>query len=600
MASIRLTQFAGLMPELSAKLKRKDNAQIAHNCLLYDGRLRAMPAFFNYQTTPQPPTSMFRCTSGLGAASGGRVQLDYQLYWAVGTTDAPFPEGVIGVYPETNLAPSFIGAEYGPVGFSINVVAAALTLPGFTSLPTTTITGSGFLTQRPEAVFYAATSIRTNVTVNGTIVVQESAPIFLNGIGFIGPLWYQGDHVRVIAQFLPFQDGETGFRLYRTITSIESGENIINTFDTDWYLVNQFDNVNSATPGIDFTDNLLTSQLSGDLLLTKNFQAPFANGSYAKFGLTESGWFWATTANEIQFSERFMYHAWPIANYLVLPNVDQINDATSYYDTLFLGTSGKPYRVQIKNSEDDNVDISTYPFSEHQPCLPGTMVTAPFGALYTSVNGIIVLQENGMHVATRDLLNAGNILYQDCDNQFTFSDIKKASWFNGYYVGFSDKGLAFVYDAPEDLNDSHPFQQLVTMDLPQQMAPQCWAVGDWGLQIAFDKYIYNWPIPGWVIPNTQNQIQKLTYKWKSKKFVFPGITSFAAAKVVFECDGWVCFRLWGDCELIYQTVVDNCNPFRLPHNFRNIEFEIEAIGTATVSEIHVASSMQELTEVNTE
>ena len=136
------------------------------------------------------------------------------------------------------------------------------------------------------------------------------------------------------------------------------------------------------------------------------------------------------------------------------------------------------------------------------------------------------------------------------------------------------------------------------MDLPANVPPQCWIVGGLGLHTAFDTNLYYWPVPGWV--RKGDTPQKLRYRWKSKKFVMPGRTNFGAAKVVWECDGDVCFSLYSDCILVYSRKITDCQPFRLPSEYIGIEFEIQVEGTGTISEIHVASGMKELTEVETE
>ena len=81
------------------------------------------------------------------------------------------------------------------------------------------------------------------------------------------------------------------------------------------------------------------------------------------------------------------------------------------------------------------------------------------GALYTAPTGIISLDENRMQVITKDLLNDGDIIYTKCVNgvnqTFSYLDITRAAWFNGWYIGYGN-GIAFVYDAPEDLNSVQP------------------------------------------------------------------------------------------------------------------------------------------------
>lgn len=592
MASIRLTQFAGLMPELSAKLKRKDNAQIAHNCLLYDGKLRAMPAYFKYNTLSNTPTSLYRSMTGLGGTINGRVEWDFDIRHGVYVDGAPFACGVLGL--ATRYFRSFIAYRPGTNSVSAPLTSAGIPAPNILSANVTNI-AAGHQTTRPTVVSYAVTFYRTVYNaMYDSQTVQESGPRYLGTVGdaYSSTLYYEGDAVQITASLGPLLSSEVGYRLYRTITALESGEQMVNTFDTDWYLVT--DQLFNGATSITYVDNALTESIQGDLLLTKKFQAPYYTLPPSNFGITESGWCWATTENEILFSDRFLSHTWPISNYNVIPRADTIINAVTFYDDVYLGTAGRPYKVSIQTSADDHANISILPYPEMQACLPDTMVAAPFGALYTSLNGIVSLSDR-MQVVSRELLNGGSILYHDCDTKFKFQDITKAAWFNGWYIGYAPSGKIFIYDVPEDLNDSHPFQQLVTMDAPVQGVPNVWATGDYGLHTAFGTDLYYWPVPGW--ERDGDTVSKLCYTWKSKKFVFPGTTTFAAAKVVWDCDGEVCIKIIGDCRHVFQRKITNCNPFRLPHNYRHIEWEIELTGTGSVSEVHLATSMQELTEV---
>ncbi len=225
MPSIRLTQFAGLMPELSAKLKRKDNAQIAHNCLLYDGRLRAMPAYFKYTDLLAQPLSMMR--GGSSSPLVGRVVPDYDLIEAQNFTTSPMPFGTFGIATDNGF---YIGAKYGPIGITGNLIPAGIDRPVLTAPAVLDVTSRANLTTRPACVSYAVTICRRISSVNGTSI-EESAPLLLGTVGgfitspgSIGPLWYEGDAVHITATFQPFISGQNFLRLYRTITAIESGE----------------------------------------------------------------------------------------------------------------------------------------------------------------------------------------------------------------------------------------------------------------------------------------------------------------------------------------------------------------------------------------
>lgn len=101
------------------------------------------------------------------------------------------------------------------------------------------------------------------------------------------------------------------------------------------------------------------------------------------------------------------------------------------------------------------------------------------------------------------------------------------------------------------------------------------------------------PTPGGTTDTPYDSAPKQTYVWKSKKFVMPGRTTWAAAKVV-HIKGCVRLRLYVDGCCKYETVVTGCGPFRLGDQLVGKTLEIELIGTAQVREVHVASTMEEL------
>lgn len=590
MASIRLIQFAGLMPDLSAKLKNKVNAQIAHNCLLHDGRLEAMPAYLNYQTLTQNPKSLYKAIT-LPFPTPGGVIPEFEFTNPTYLDGPPFPIGLYGVNNNQ------LSVKFGLPGISGNAVSAGVSPPDLISSVSANVIAHN-QSVRPTVISYCMTFVRRLATNK----VEESIPVWLCTVGNGSTLYYDGDLVQLSFNIATPDAGQTGIRLYRTVTALETGEKLINTYDTDWYLVNEIA-TNQMLPigggyNVVYGDIAVSQSLPGDSLLSEQFFQPITQVIFS--GLTESGWLWVTSYNTLAFSERYLLHAWPPSGLLKLPNNYDIKDAVSFYDMVFVGTSYEPYRATISVSDDDTVQTNIYPYPESHACITNTMVRAPFGALYTSNEGVVALEGDRMQMITRELMHGGAVLYSWCEDdvrkEFTFSDINQAAWFNGFYIGYAPFGKIFVYQPPQDLNAVHEFQQLVTMDAPITESPIAWVVGGLGLHTAFENKLYYWPLPGWEAGNAP---QKLQYQWKSKKFVMPGFTNFAAGKVVWECDGEVCIKIYADCRCVYSARVQDCLPFRLPSSSGGIEFEIELTGTGTVSEVHIASSMKELTEVET-
>jgi hypothetical protein len=119
----------------------------------------------------------------------------------------------------------------------------------------------------------------------------------------------------------------------------------------------------------------------------------------------------------------------------------------------------------------------------------------------------------------------------------------------------------------------------------------------WGAAVVFyqNSPVYSMQLPEDVGLLAYEASTKQRFVWRSKKFVFPGQTTFAAAKVVHSCQGGgVHFRLYVDDCCVYDVVVRGCVPFRLPPNIRGITAEIEIAGCSRVTEVRVASSIREL------
>lgn len=161
--------------------------------------------------------------------------------------------------------------------------------------------------------------------------------------------------------------------------------------------------------------------------------------------------------------------------------------------------------------------------------------------------------------------------------------------------GLPDTRYAYIYHLGDNLNGDKDFQHLVTMEVPIGYLTTSLVTKD-GLVLKYGKDLYRLPLPGYQGDTTYKTSKKLDYNWKSKEFVFPGRTTLAAVKVVRDCYGTCLFSIYVDGKQFFQAEVCNSDPFRLPSQLMGVVFEVQVQGTATVKEIHVASSMKELTE----
>lgn len=165
----------------------------------------------------------------------------------------------------------------------------------------------------------------------------------------------------------------------------------------------------------------------------------------------------------------------------------------------------------------------------------------------------------------------------------------------------SDNRLGYIFSTGAAGADSTPYQHLVTIDAPTEGVVIHSCQGRQGVYylsevFKYGRYSYHvhvLPTPGGTTDTAYERRSKQTYRWKSKKFTMPGRTTLSAAKVVME-EGCVRLRLHADGCCRYDAVVQNCAPFRLPDQLVGIEWEIELTGQATVFEVHVASTIEEL------
>jgi hypothetical protein len=443
----------------------------------------------------------------------------------------------------------------------------------------------------PIARTYAVTYMSGNM---------EGPPFVLPQFGTDGTL-FEGDVINFTFDLSISEitaHSVNGIRLYRTVPGFDTSEQIGNPLETGFHLVSQTAIGISVPSTIGITDNIDSEQIPGDLLISDQWMPPKTPhvdiNNTAFFGQTEGGWaFYGISSSQkapstFQFSERYMHHAWPPQHIIQIPNT--VFAVTAFYDNLFIGTENVPYHVHITAGEGEVTNIDVRPFHDNYICATGSMVATNFGAMYATQDGLVALTADGDSVASRKVASPGDAIRTPA-GEYTIFDTVQAAWWNGLYFGFTATLGAFVFNQPSQVNNEFPLGQLVTIDTPTgSIGPN--VTNGRGLYSAWDNTLYTFPLPGYGYEN----VQKATYTWRSKLYVMPGLTTFAAAKVVNDNSGDLFISFIADGVLIYSRPLAHSNPFRIPHNYKAIEFEVEVTGTAVVQEIHMATSMRELTE----
>lgn len=209
--------------------------------------------------------------------------------------------------------------------------------------------------------------------------------------------------------------------------------------------------------------------------------------------------------NEVYFSEPFKPYAWPIA---YQQTYDQDIVAIGVNGTTLVGmTQGNPFT--ITGVEPVTMGGGMEKLGVAWPCMAKRAVASfAFGVGYPAPQGFVIIGPP-TDIVTKDLftlkewseLNPDTFIATSADNR--------------YYAGYSANGssLMFVIDKSESASFIKVNQRISAI----------WADPWTGkLYVAADKKIYQWE---------GDEGTKLSYEWKSKKFITAPPINYGAAKI---------------------------------------------------------------------
>jgi hypothetical protein len=414
MASIRITQFAGLVPEITGRNIPAISAQIAHNCLLSNGTLRPQAKWVMIEeaqlgATPYRSLSYDRNT--------GRAVM-YASFDAQTMEGAPFVGGaVIGaaLTPPVVRHATGVGLTYEKTGIEGAGVTGTVSY------------SRAYLSAKPVNRVYAISRVRVKQDR-----IEEGPLAAL--IGDVDAVIYEGDTATLNISVSDVQDNATHIRIYRSITGLDTGQEVSNTLDTGWYLIEQVKI--PAGGNIIYVDGGSITSDELDCYYAGEFHPADLLARY--FGLLEGGWFVAVAGSgEIAISEKFLHHAWPTNQTYKIH--ETVNDMAVHMDNVYIGTNRAPYILSIQTGE-KGIQCAAVPFQEPYRCLPNTMTPSPSGAIYASAMGLIALGKEGQRILTASIANAGDILYtrtvDDVEYAASISTTTFGYYHGGWYYGF--------------------------------------------------------------------------------------------------------------------------------------------------------------------
>jgi hypothetical protein len=215
--------------------------------------------------------------------------------------------------------------------------------------------------------------------------------------------------------------------------------------------------------------------------------------------------------NQVWFCEPYLPHAWPSTYMLTVDSL--IVGLGVYGNTLVVCTERQPYTMNGTHPS----AITQEKLPMLQPCVNKKSIAYDqYGVIYASANGLVVIAGGQMDVFTRPLVDRDT--WSDYNPVAMVGSMYNNLYMCGWSVGDEKGTIVFARsDTPA----------MVELDFD----PICWFVervtGDlYGLSHA-DNTIYKLD---------SSDVNKMTYEWKSKLFLFPRSLSFSCAKVEADYD----------------------------------------------------------------
>lgn len=207
------------------------------------------------------------------------------------------------------------------------------------------------------------------------------------------------------------------------------------------------------------------------------------------------------------FSEPYRPHAYP-AEY-ELSTEFPIKGLVVWGSTLVIGTESQPYMGQGVHP----ASFTMQKMDAVEPCLSRRgMVATVAGAYYPSINGLALVNANGVSIITQDILTKEEWAAYNPEDIF-------AAQLGLQYIAFNSESFGFVF------NPTEPKTKLVELDRFDNVKG-----------IETDKYSGN------VLIVSQNRVwewdpegsERLFWRWKSKVFQLPKPMNLGAVRINFE------------------------------------------------------------------
>ena len=520
-----INKFGGIVPRLAWHELRDNQATIAHNVKLRNGKIEAWRERKPIAMSVDNATTIYSkdccMLSWLECVTVAEYVTDYGRQFITGRADRP------ETFILNNCTP-----EYYYLG-----VPAPLAAP--------TVTG----TQKDGRDCAARSYMYTYVNIFG----EESAP---------SPVSTQltikdGDSV-TLTGLLPPPDGYgiVEIHIYRTATAYRDDRVKEQEALTDFLKVAEIPAVQTS-----HVDSLMEKYL-GPVNNTREGRVPPKDLRQIRY-MRGTGVLTGVTNNEVHFSAAYQPHNWPAEYDMTLPY--NIVNMVTVDDYVMVSTDGYPYVIEggpscepRKCRPAQDADI---PLPDISCGYPNSAIATPFGMLYSSKDGLVLLKPN----ATFDIITSDWFSTEDWIK--IRPDTVRLAYWRGYIVCVTDV-VSFMLEIDGNTYSDYELGTLTTIsDKPVDMITS--STGEL-LMLDSDRLVYHW--------NAGDKLRE--YMWESRELDLGGEYSPTSAKV--RTQGTTFKLLTPYPDLAYERYVSDETPFRLGRLGRHLNYRVGFYGTGNV------------------
>lgn len=557
MASIKLSTFSGVLPQVSPRLLPNENATVAENVVFNRGRLAPLKAPLNATdhnnvsfTVPTGTKTIYRhrdrqgngywlAWSQIVHAVPSPIAEDPwdRLYW----TGQTYPRMAVGTEVAVTSSPSYQPSTSRKLG-----------VPAPTTQPTVALTTDGTGEDTPQTRAYVFTYVSGLGEESGPspasaiLTAKQGATVTLTFLGTIPSYVYN-------------TGGAPAYRyIYRT------------NVNGEYQYVGRA-NAASTT----YVDTVLDENL-GELIGTELWEPPadeiaadHADGPLLGLTAMPNGILAGYAGRSVFFSEQYLPHAWPKAYSLTTKS--RVVGLASISIGLMVITQGKP----VLMTGSSPASMTATEIDSDQACVSGrSIVDMGEVAIYASPDGLVAAGERGVNLITEGVFTREQWQALKPENMH-------ACKYEGQYVFFYDTGSTqggYIFDTRGEV--------------PQISTLNFYATGSYNDPIEDALYLI-------MVESGVTRVKKfdagsaLTYTWQSKEVRIEDPINPGCALIDAEAYP-VTFTLYADGIQKHTQAVTNGEMFRLPAGYRAKEFQFKVTGATEINQIIVAENPEEL------